>query len=206
MKLSLPSVLCALAAGLAFAPVASRADYMPADLAVTRLEHIVTLSPDQEKQARQIFQNLKDVMDSMDPATRPMQGAQSRKDAFAAIRAILTPDQRAIYDRTPQYQGGGSTQGAPGMRELNQKIRAFVTSQARTSPDIAAQVGTVKKVAMVPNGSVTESIGDGPPLHPNRGSNLMSITGSNGTKTFKISWDMSPAGEMTVSRIEAAAN
>jgi len=208
MKLSLPSLLCALAAGLAFAPVASRADFQPADVALTKLENIVALSPDQEKQALQIFQNLKDVMDSMDPADRPMKGAQSRQDALKAIRAILTPDQQAIYDRTPQRLGGGSTQGDSNMRALNQKIRAFVTGQARSSAEIAAQVGTVQKVQALANGSTTRSDGNqpDPALHPESGSNLVSVTGTGGTKTFKISWDITPAGEITVSGIEAAGN
>ena len=153
MKPSLPSLLCALAIGLVLTPAVSFADsptppfsnawkpastwpsYQSADVALDKLEAIVTLTPAQQKQALQIYQNLKDVMAPAD-------------------RAILTRDQQAVYDSTPQRLGGDA-KNDPVMRTLNQKIRAFVT-------------------------------------------------GSAGIKTFKISWDMNEAGEMTVTKVEIA--
>jgi hypothetical protein len=208
MKLSYPSLLGAMALGLALAPAISRADYQPADRALEKLEAFVTLTPTQEKQALQIYQNLKDVMDSMDPATRPTKGAQSRQDALAAIRAILTPEQQAIYDQTPPRLGGGAKTVDPAMRALNQKIRAFVTGIARNSPEITAQVGTVQKVAPTQSGSMTTMNGAyaDPALHPESGTNVVTVTGSAGTKTFKISWTMSDAGEMTAGKVGAAGD
>jgi hypothetical protein len=223
-------LLCSLAFGLALTPAISMADYQPAEVALGKLENIVTLTPTQQKQALEIYQNLKVVMDDMDPADRPMKGMQSRQDALAAIRAILTPDQQAVFDSTPQRLGG-DLKNDPVMRALNLKIRTFVTGFARTSPEIAAQVGTVQKVVHVAGG-MTESSSvsivaplrgaqsnlpfndsqsaQGAPLdsapHPQSGSNLVKVTGSSGTKTFKISWDMNDAGEMTVTKVEAATN
>ncbi len=208
MKLSLPSLLCALAAGLAVAPAASRADYQPASFALNKLENIVTLSPAQEKQALKIFEDLKVVMDSMDPADRPMKGAQNRKDAVAAIRAILTPDQQAIEDRTPQRLGGGNAQGDPSIAGVQSEDSRLRDQPGPKLHGDRGAVGAVQKVQPLANGAVTQSNGDQPDpnMHPESGSNLVSVTGSNGTKTFKISWDMTPAGEMTVSKVEAAAN
>jgi hypothetical protein len=208
MKRSLPSLLCALVLGLVGAPALSLADYQRADVALGKLESIVTLTPAQKDQALQIFQNLKDVMDSMDPAERPAKGAQSRQDAIAAIRAILTPDQQAVYDRTPQRLGGGAKGLDPAMRALHQKITNFVTAAARTSPDISAQVGAVQTATVAASGSTMRASGasSDPMLHPDSGSNLVNVTGSSGTKTFKISWTMGDDGEMTVAKVEGAAN
>ncbi len=208
MKLSLRSLLGAMALGLTLAPALGRADYQTADRTLEKLETVVPLTPAQEKQALQIYQNLKDVMDSMDPATRPAKGAQSRQDALAAIRAILTPEQQAIYDQTPQRLGGGAKGVDPAMRALNQKIRAFVTAYAKGSAEIAAQVGPVQKVAVLSAGSQTVSDGDlpDPALHPSSGTNQVRVTGSGGTKIFKINWTMSTAGDLAASGIEAVAN
>ena len=208
MKLSLHSLRAGLVLGLALAPVISRADYQRADRALEKLETVVTLTPDQEKQALQIYQNLKDVMDSLAPADRGPKGAQSRQDALAAIRAILTPAQQATYDQTPQRLGGGAKTADPALRALNQKIRAFVIDYAQRSPDIAAQVGPVQKVAFQAGGSTHVSDGKwaDPVLHPDSGTNQVSVTGRAATKVFKISWTMNADGEMAGSGVKAVAN
>jgi len=203
MKLSLPSLLCALAFGLALTPAVSFADYQPAEFALEKLENLVTLTPAQRKQALHIYQNLKDVMDDMSPAERPAKGAQSRQDALAAIRGILTPEQQAIFDRAPPRLGGGA-KSDPVMQALRLKIRTFVTDFARTSPEIAAKVGTVKKAVFLATGSMATSNGDSddPAAHPESGTNMVSVTGSSATKTFTIFWAMNPSGEMTVTKVE----
>jgi hypothetical protein len=206
MKLSPCFLLFALAIGLALTPAASLADYQLPENALERLEKCVKLSPAQEQQALQIFQNLKDIMDDMDPADRPTKGMQCLKDARAAIRAILTPEQQAIYDQTPQRLGGGSTTD-PGMRALRLKISKFVREAAEDSPEIAAEVGTIQRVALGMNGSSMVYSGDDsqyddPALHPDSGTNIVRVTGSLGAKAFKIYWKMDNAGTMTVSKIE----
>jgi len=154
MKLTPRHLFAAVLFGLLLAPVLSYADYMPAERQLERLENIVTLSSTQKSEALQIYQNLKDVMDDMNPTDRPVKGAQSRQDALAAIRSILTPGQQKIYDQTPQRLGGDLGTD-PVMRNLHQKISVFVTSYVRTSPAIAAQVGTVQQVFPVNGGSTT---------------------------------------------------
>jgi hypothetical protein len=203
MKPSLPSLLCVMVFGLALTPAISLADYQPAETALEKLENIVTLTPAQEKQALQIYQNLKDIMDSMSPADRAEKGAQSRQDALAAIRAILTPDQQAIYDATPQRLGG-DLRNDPVMMALNRKIRVFVVNFAKTSPQIAAQVGSVQRAVALAAGSSTTSDGDSPDpaAHPSRGVNQVRVIGSSGTKIFRISWTMDASGEMTVTMVE----
>jgi hypothetical protein len=207
MKLSLRFYSWALVFGLALTPAVSLADYQSADMALEHLENVVTLSPEQERQALQIFQNLKDIMDDMTPAERPQKGAQSRQDAIAAIRSILTPEQQAIYDRTPQRLGGGSHVSDPAMSALQAKINRFARNFARTSAEIAGQVGTVEKVVQVGSSiATTEADGlksDDPLLHPDSGTNTVKVTGSLGTKVFKIFWEMDQAGEMSVAKIES---
>jgi hypothetical protein len=208
MKLFPRSSLCALALGLALGPAVALADYQSAENALARLENCVRLSPAQEREARQIFQNLKDIMDDLSPADRPVKGMQSRQDAMAAIRGILTPEQQAIYDRTPQRLGGGMTAADPAMRALRAKISAFVRQAARDAPEVAAAVGTVQKVALDLSGSTTRT-GDAqkyedPALHPDSGTNLVRVTGSAGVKTFKVTWKMDEAGNLSVDKIAAA--
>jgi hypothetical protein len=204
MKFRLRSVVCALSVAAVLVPSRSLADYQPADVALERLENIVALTPAQEEQALQIFQDLKDIMDSMSPEARPKQGAQARRDAIAAIWEILTPEQRVIYDRTPQRLGGAGRAGDPVMQALYAKIRRFVRQFAQNSPDIAAQVGPIRKVAVRLGGETATSSDD--ITHPDSGANLVRVTGSAGTKLFKISWVADESGRMTVTGVVARPN
>ena len=207
MKLPPRILLCTLVLGLALTPALSLAAYQSAEDALGNLETFLTLTPDQEKKALQIFQTLKDVMDTMTPEERPVKGMQYRQDARAAIRAILTPEQQAIYDRTPQRMGGGRMSSDPAMSALRGKISAFARNLARTSPEIAAQVGTVEKVVVLGSGSAMHyppaaEYYDDPMLHPDSGTIAVRVSGSQGAKIFLIYWKMDESGVLSLTKIE----
>ena len=207
MKLPPRFLLCTLVLGLALTPALSLAAYQSAEDALGNLETFLVLTPDQEKKALQIFQTLKDVMDTMTPEERPVKGMQYRQDARAAIRAILTPEQQAIYDRTPQRMGGGMTSPDPAMSALRGKISAFARNLARSSPEIAAQVGTVEKVVVLTGGSSMRSAPgaeyyDDPMLHPDSGTTAVRVSGSLGTKIFVVCWKMDESGVISLTKIE----
>jgi hypothetical protein len=213
MKTHPRSFLVALALSLTVAAAAARADYMPADRQLEKLENIVTLTSAQEKQALQIFQNLKDIIDSLSQEDRANgKGVQSHQDAVAAIRSLLTPAQQAVYDRTPQRLGGSGKEGGdPAMSALRLKLSTFVRTTARTSPEIAAQVGTVQKISLLNAGnSMTSGPAvantEDPQTHPDAGTNLVRVTGTAATKVFTISWRMSPAGELALAKITPQAD
>jgi RNA polymerase sigma factor (sigma-70 family) len=76
-----------------------RGHYTPARVQLANLEEVVTtLTQAQRAQVLRIYQNLADIMDSLDPATRPEAGAASRESAWRAVRALLNPEQRKLYD------------------------------------------------------------------------------------------------------------
>ena len=206
MKLSHRFFISAVILGLALTPAVSLAAYMPADRSLARLESIITLTPAQKKVALQIFQELKDTMDAIPDNERAQKGAPIRQQAMADIRGILTPDQQEIYDRTPQRLGGGSTSADPAMKALRTKINAFTENVARTSPEIAAQVGTVEKVTQMNEASTSTGVSAAntrdPALHPDSGTNSVQVTGSSDSKVFKIYWTMDKAGTMSLTRIE----
>jgi hypothetical protein len=204
MKSFLRPIVCALALGSVFVSTPCFADYQHADTALERLEGIVTLTPAQAKQALQVFQDLKDIMDSISPEERPTKGMPFRQDAVAAIREILTPEQQAIYDRTPQRLGGAGKAGDPAMQALRAKIRGFVRRYVQNSTGIATQVGTIQTVAVAIGGDTTVSSGDN--LHPEGGTNLVRVVGSSGAGKFKIAWTMDESGEMTVTGVTALTN
>jgi hypothetical protein len=194
--------LCAAAIVLALTPAVDSAEYQPAGRALEKLENCVNLTSAQKKQALQVFQKLKNEMDKMDPADRPTKGMQLQRDAKAAIRAILTPEQLTIYDRTPQRLGGGGTDD-PGLRALRLRISAFAREVAQSWPGIAASVGTIQRIVVgdsiwrTPYSSyVTE-----PELHPTEGVCPVTVTGSLCTGVFRIFWKMDEGGEMTVDRV-----
>jgi len=187
--------LWAFALTCAWLPVVSRADYQPPDQALFKLEQIVKLTSAQKKEAYKIFDNLKVIMDSMSPEERGAKGAQSRHDALIAIRSILTPDQQAIYDRTPQRLGGGMMSAGPAMDAWRLKIRKLVASFAKRSSAVAAEFGgTVETAGALMDGDtvVSAALGDSesadPNLHPDRGSNLVRVIGSGGKGTIRVYW------------------
>ena len=212
MKLHPRCLLGILILGLALTPAVSFAAYTPADRSLARLESIVTLTPDQKTQAFEIFQKLKDTMDAMPADAKPEQRGHSLQEARAAIRAILTLAQLEIYDHTPQNQGGGSMTPSPAIKALSAKIKAFTENIARTSPEIAAQVGTVAKVTQITGTTTTTNIvattrEDGRLIEATArpagsGINTVRITGSTGTKVFEIYWTMDQAGGMSLTKIE----
>jgi hypothetical protein len=208
MRLSVPLLLGVLIQGVAAAPTVGVSGYQSADVALHKLERVVTLSPAQEAQALQIYQDLKDIMDDRDPADRLREKSRFKRDAIAAIRGILTPEQRAVYDRTPQRLGGGSSTVDPATGALLTKIRTFVTDSARTSPQIAAQVGPVQKVEILSGWSRSRSWTIGSPddpdpaFNPSVGSNVVRVTGTSSIQRYRISWGMSESGEMTINTIE----
>lgn len=186
--------LVLLAALSVAVPSAFANGYQPADRALEKLEGVVSLTPDQEGKALKIFQDLKDTMDSLSPAERPSKGSKARLASIAAIEAILTPEQRELYDRTPQRLGGAGKQGDSVMQAVNVKIRLFALDCAKASPDVAAKVGAVQSVKNIPEGSMTTTTTD--IAHPESGSNVVEVTGASGKARFKVSWTMDAAGQM----------
>jgi hypothetical protein len=200
MKSSCFLLPCALL-GLALAPALRAVNYLAADLQLERLENIVTLTAAQEKQALAIFQNLKDAIEGMTDAERlGARGMQARRDALAAIRAILTPDQQQVFDRTPQRLGGGSTAADPARQAVNARIRTFVRDYVRNSPEIAAQVGAFQRAQINLPGSSDSTFGDNPA--PTAGTNIVRVTGAAGTKLFRIDWIVDGDGNMKVTLVK----
>ncbi len=203
-------------------PTHSRAaSYGTPDRAIVKLESIVHLSFRQEHEAYKIFDNLKTAMDAL-PATadKLQKMVQINHDARTAIRAILTPDQQMIYDRTPQRLGGGMTKADPAMIALQKKIHDAVINFARTSPAVAAQFGSVQSAtafrghATTVSDEVGSSVRHGnydtedfapegdPAVHPASGSNLVRVTGANETAVIKVEWTMNSTGDLVVKNFE----
>ncbi|HEX3730141.1 MAG TPA: hypothetical protein VHV47_10075, partial [Opitutaceae bacterium] len=166
---------------------------MAADSQLDRLESILKLTPEQDKQALQIFQNLKDAIDGLTADERlGSKGTQAHRDAIAAIRAILTPEQQQVYDRTPQRLGGASIKADPARQAMNAKLRAFMRGYVRNSAEIAAQVGAFQAVQLNLTGSFDTRTDDDP--NSDSGTQIVRVTGSAGAKTFRIDWALDPDG------------
>lgn len=75
---------------------------------VIRLDQLVRLNADQKTQALKIFTAEFEALFALTEADRLAGGANARKTAREAIRAILNSEQQAKYDAAPQSKGGGS--------------------------------------------------------------------------------------------------
>ena len=132
MKTRLRPLLAALALGLAFLPVALRADSMPAPTRVARLDALVGLAPEQKAAALDIFSGENAILDSFTTLEdRMLKGAPARDSSRAHIRAMLTPEQRKKYDLSPQADGGGLMSNPENMVERADKLLRFSADQRR---------------------------------------------------------------------------
>jgi hypothetical protein len=73
----------------------------------------VVLSPEQRAKAEQIIRGTVNELLALPDADRLRDPVGIRPRMHAELRAILTPEQRKKYDRTPQIDGGGLTLQTP---------------------------------------------------------------------------------------------
>lgn len=101
-----------LALLIAFQPISAATPRGPAPEArVARLDELVQLTPEQRTQAASVFAKERDALlgsASSDPQ-QSLRDMETRQRSRAEIRAILTVDQRKVYDRTNTGRGGGLT-------------------------------------------------------------------------------------------------
>lgn len=83
---------------------------LSAERRVTSLDLLVTLTPEQKVNAHDIFLKANEELDHFSWDDWGPKGMPIRKKMRADIRAVLTAEQQAKYDATPQYMGGGSTE------------------------------------------------------------------------------------------------
>lgn len=88
--------------------------------AVARLDALVHLTPAQKGQAEAIFDQqdaaLAEARDQNAKAPGAVADWKIVTHTLGQIRGILTPEQLAIYDRTPQMRGGDVMQASPEVR------------------------------------------------------------------------------------------
>ncbi len=133
MKSSFRLFFTALALGLAFLPVAGRAQgagQNPENM-VARLDNVVGLSGSQRAQALEIFSKETDALNAFTPQERPVKGMEIRQAALAEVRALLSPVQRKRYDLTPQGQGGGLTLMTPENEVARLNVAVALTADQK---------------------------------------------------------------------------
>ncbi len=85
---------------------------------LVKLDALVHLTSDQKAKASAIFDHESTALDDARTKNPGFPGAggsifKTVEQSIAEIRALLTPDQLAVYDRTPQTRGGGVTLATP---------------------------------------------------------------------------------------------
>lgn len=78
-----------------------------------RLTQLVGLTAAQRAQIAPVLQVEYDALIAISSDERPEKGADARVASREQVRALLTPEQQKIYDRAPQFRGGGLTLIAP---------------------------------------------------------------------------------------------
>lgn len=77
---------------------------------VAQLDGLVSLSPEQKLKAKEIFERERSALVALGANVEAIQGnMEARQRSRTEIRAILTPAQRRVYDRTRTGAGGGLT-------------------------------------------------------------------------------------------------
>jgi len=100
---------------------------------LARLDALVTLTDDQKAAVLNVFEAESQVLLSIPEADRPQQGAAARREALAAVRAYLTPEQQWKYDRTPQMFGGGLTLMSPESKVARLNALVMLTDAQKTA-------------------------------------------------------------------------
>ena len=116
MKPLLKFLVAAAVLGLALHPspgLAQAFNFKDPESMVASLDSALGLTESQKTQAMDIVQAAIAGMEALPEADRLEQGAPIREHMRRQIRAILTPEQQKIYDRTPQAYGGGLTMMTP---------------------------------------------------------------------------------------------
>jgi hypothetical protein len=130
MKSFLHPLLAALAVGLALAPVIVRGAGMNINVAVDRLDKLVSLTAAQKVQAAQVFTDQNSALLAFtSEKDRMIKGPPIWQNARAQVRAILTPAQQKIYDATPQRLGGGAMQDPAAITTRLDKVVALTDDQ-----------------------------------------------------------------------------
>ncbi len=98
---------------------------------VSLVKQAVGLTPDQEARAMVVLKKATADLLALPEADRLAKGVEIRTKMRADIRALLTPEQRHIYDRTPQPKGGGLMAKSPESRmaELDKLVSLSVTQK-----------------------------------------------------------------------------
>lgn len=103
---------------------------------VARLDELVKLTPGQRTIALQVFEEKFESLVGLLPLERPEKGMESRQATRALIRATLTPEQRKIYDITPQLRGGGALANPDSMVERLDQVVALTAAQKTQATEI----------------------------------------------------------------------
>ncbi len=86
------------------------AQWPTAETRVAQLDKLVGLTPEQKLKAAEIFEHERSALAPPRANVEAMPGNfEARQRSRSEIRAILTPNQRRIYDRTKTGVGGGLT-------------------------------------------------------------------------------------------------
>ena len=156
MKSLLRTVLISIATGLACLPAISFAGGMNPKFVADRLDQVVHLSASQRAQAVEIFTTENAALQAI-PSTedRLAKGGSIRQAARAKIRDLLTPEQKQIYDSTPQNQGGGQRMNPTNMTERLDRtvmltdaqiaqVATIYTQESRAMSSLTPEERTVK--------------------------------------------------------------
>lgn len=189
------------------------------ELAVERLDEIVGLTADQRPSAMKIYTAHYRALDrfrALQPGAPTPQ--EITADTHAALRALLTADQRAKFDealsrqraaavahasapRTTTTNGGSFVPtGVPSL-DRNQAIRAYIAAYLEHSPAVAARVGSIVRVRAAGGQSSGEGVRTTHPFWS--GSYYYIVEGGARSETLKVSWEKSSQQPFQIVRIEA---
>jgi hypothetical protein len=105
-----------------------------------RLDQLIELTSAQRAEADRVFAHEKTALEVFAPGKeRATKGVSIRQDSRAQIRALLTPSQQEIYDRTPQRLGGASLHDPDNPPRL---ARNEMIALLKNSPALTARLGT----------------------------------------------------------------
>jgi len=149
-----------------------------------RIDRTVTLTDEQTLQVAAIYAQEARAIQSLTPEERASKGVEIGRSARAQVRALLTPEQQKKWNANPT-----------GAEDLAEK--AYIKNFIMSSPEIAAQVGTVAKATL--SGSMLGSNNLNP---PSKGRYTYLVVGSMSSETLKIYWERPfPGAPLTIIRI-----
>ena len=158
---------------------------MSPENSVARLDKLVSLSDAQKKVVIEIYEEEIDEIAALAPSERQEKSMAIRQAASAEVRALLLPEQQQKLDAA---QHAVFSQAA--------EVRAAVASFLRSSPVIAARVGTVTRLAME---SSSDASFNGAP--PSSGTFDYTVVGGAKTEKLHVYWKR-PAPDGSVNVVE----